>query len=350
MSLTQRALHLAYLAGMRSSYRQLAAGARDVRGAQDARLRHILARHAGSAYGRAWGLEALLAAPTAEARREGLRARAPLVTYDDLAPWVARVAAGEGDVLSCGPLKMLERSGGSTATNKLIPYNADLLAEFGAATNAWLYDLYRHRPALWGTKSYWSVSPAARAREVTAGGLPIGLEDDTEYFSPALRWALSRLLAAPGSLARAPDFETWRRETLRCLLEAEDLGLISVWNPTFLTLLMDHLVAHFDELARAVSPRRQRALARAAAGGGGFSARRVWPRLGLISCWGDGAAAGFLPALQARFPGVEVQPKGVLATEGALTAPLTGVGAALCVTSHFYEFLPVRADGQVGAG
>ena len=143
--------------------------------------------------------------------------------------------------------------------------------------------------------------------------------------------------------------EVWRQETLRHLLETEDLGFISVWNPTFLTLLMDHLVGHFDELARLVSPRRQRALARAVAGGRGFSAGRVWPRLGLISCWGDGAAEGFLPALRGYFPGVEVQPKGVLATEGALTVPLTGVGSALCVTSHFYEFLPVGAQGEVGA-
>jgi hypothetical protein len=65
----------------------------------------------------------------------------------------------------------------------------------------------------------------------------------------------------------------------------------------------------------------------------------VWPRLALISCWADGAASLALPQLEELFPGVEVQPKGLLATEGVVSFPLLGQPApVLAVRSHFFEF------------
>ncbi len=62
-----------------------------------------------------------------------------------------------------------------------------------------------------------------------------------------------------------------------------------------------------------------------------------WPRLRLISCWGDAQAASLLPDLQAAFPGVTIQPKGLLATEGVVTIPV-GASRPLAIRSHFFEF------------
>ena len=62
-----------------------------------------------------------------------------------------------------------------------------------------------------------------------------------------------------------------------------------------------------------------------------------WPKLGLVSCWGDAQAAAFLPDLQAAFPGVTIQPKGLLATEGVVTLPV-GDRYPLALRSHFFEF------------
>jgi hypothetical protein len=67
--------------------------------------------------------------------------------------------------------------------------------------------------------------------------------------------------------------------------------------------------------------------------------RQIWPRLALISCWADAAAAYFVPELRALFPGVEIQPKGLLATEGFVSLPLVGrPAAALALRCHFFEF------------
>jgi hypothetical protein len=69
--------------------------------------------------------------------------------------------------------------------------------------------------------------------------------------------------------------------------------------------------------------------------------RLAWPRLGLISCWADAAAAHCLGETRALFPGVEVQPKGLLATEGCVSLPLLGRPApVLALRSHFFEFQP----------
>jgi hypothetical protein len=178
-----------------------------------------------------------------------------------------------------------------------------------------MFDLFTHRPALLAGAQYWSISPSARPAEVTPGGLRVGIADDTEYLGPVARLALGRVLAVPASVARAPDLDCCRRQTLEHLMRCRNLRFVSVWNPSFLTLLVDGLPA-------------------------GTRPRDWWPGLRLISCWTSAASARFLPELRDRFPGVEIQGKGLLATEGVVSFPLVGRPApAPALTSHFLEFI-----------
>jgi hypothetical protein len=67
--------------------------------------------------------------------------------------------------------------------------------------------------------------------------------------------------------------------------------------------------------------------------------------LALLSCWTDAGAARALPGLRELFPAVEIQPKGLLATEGCVTFPLVGAAApVLAIRSHFFEFLEADDD------
>ena len=126
-------------------------------------------------------------------------------------------------------------------------------------------------------------------------------------------------MAVPGDVAATSDIEECWRRTLDSLMGCRDLRFISVWNPSFLTLLL-----------RRLPP--------------GAEPRALWPDLELISCWTSAAAARFVPELRALLPGVEIQGKGLMATEGALSYPLVGrPGAAPAITSHFLEF--VGEDG-----
>ncbi|HEU0298528.1 MAG TPA: GH3 auxin-responsive promoter family protein, partial [Longimicrobium sp.] len=75
----------------------------------------------------------------------------------------------------------------------------------------------------------------------------------------------------------------------------------------------------------------------------------VWPRLALVSCWADGHAARALEGMRRRFPRVEVQPKGLLATEGVVSIPLFRAEAPVAaVTSHYLEWVPDGDDRALG--
>jgi len=270
--------------------------------------------------------------------------RVPITRYDALAPYIARIAAGEDNVLSEAPVQLLERSGGSTGSaTKLIPFTAPLLADIARATNPWLADLYRRFPKMIGRPAYWSLSPVAQGDKRTSGGVPIGIEDDTAYFGPVRRFVIARSLAVPGCVARAPDIARWRHETLVHLVGCERLGFISVWSPTFLVVLLEALAAAPDAVLAALPKGRARVVAAALKERSG---QAIWPDLQAISCWADGPSAAFVPALGAWFPDVPIAPKGLFATEGVVSIPLGEGDPTLAITSHFLEFIDLATPSR----
>ncbi|MGZ6142345.1 MAG: GH3 family domain-containing protein [Myxococcales bacterium] len=332
------AVQAAYAATLGPAARRFARAVRDPAAAQARRLRLLVGANAATAYGRAHGF----AAATSIA---AFQDRVPIVGYDELEPWIERVARGEPGVLTAEPVRVLEPSSGSTARNKLIPYTAGLLDEISAGTHAWLLDLYQRCPGLRGTVSYWSISPATRRPSRTEGGIPIGFDDDTSYFNPLLAWALRQTLAVPPTVAHLPSatMDAWRWETARYLLDAAALGLISVWSPTFLSLLMRFVAEHFDALVTTLPAARAARLRAAVAREGRVTGEALWPQLALLSCWTDGASGQFMAELRRWFPRTSIQPKGLLATEGVVSIPLIGVeGAVAAVAGHFLEFLDLE--------
>lgn len=327
-------LQTALLASLLPKWTRFQRAAADPRRAQLNKLRGLLTANEDTAYGKEVGLFRISSVAD-------YQTRVPIVDYDELEPWIHRiVSAGEANVLTKAPVRMLEVSGGSTNTNKLIPYTDHLIADFSEAVGAWIFDLYRRIPTLWGTRSYWSMSPVTRGRRTTASGLPIGFEDDTEYLDPLSRWAQQQLQAVPSDVVHLPTMDLWRRVTLRHLLAARDLGLVSVWSPTFLTRLMQALEADLPRLLDEQSPARAEEIQRALDARGVLHGEAIWPHLALISCWCDGSSASFVGKLRRWFPRVTIQPKGLLATEGVVSFPLgKALDGVLAVSSHFLEFI-----------
>jgi hypothetical protein len=317
-------------------HRRFERAARQCEAAQAARLRELVRSNADTAYGRLHRFDTI-------ASVRDWQNRVPIAGYDELEPWVGRAAAGEPRVLTVAPVRVFERTGGSTAANKLVPYTDSLFEEFAAATAPWLYDLYASHPGLAGTTSYWSISPATRQPERTRGGIPVGLEDDTEYFGALERFALRQMMAVPPSVARIPDMDEWAVSTATHLVAAERLGLISVWHPSFFVLLLRRIEASLEGLLEDVpSPRRVAVLSRLEHATLGEA---LWPHLAVVSCWADGAARDAVPALQRSVPHARIQPKGLLATEGVVSFPLRiGESAAsvAAVAGHFLEFLDLE--------
>jgi hypothetical protein len=326
------ALNLAWALARTTSVRRFHAALKDPLATQQRWLSQFLSANAHTAYGRAHGYGRIRSISQ-------FRERVPVSNYETLTPWISRIERGEREVLTHEKVRVLERTSGSVAGPKHVPYTAGLLGDFGAATGPWLDDLSRAFPSLFTTRQYWSLSPVARDAEVTSGGVRIGLEDDTEYFDAATRFAMKRLFAVEGSVARLRELDLWRRKTLTQLLAAEDLGFISIWNPSFLTLLMEALRHDWPSYREALSPRRRDDIDARLERAGSFVGEALWPRLRVISCWTDAWAAQAVPGLRRFFPHTPFQGKGLLATEGVVSFPLWGQRAPVAaVTSHFLEF------------
>jgi len=135
--------------------------------------------------------------------------------------------------------------------------------------------------------------------------------------------------------------------------------------PRFLFVLLDTIKEYFDTLIRGIAEgviecpgsssgglpvalghgiqpmaARARELRRIGVGGGDVFVR-MWPRLRVVSCWTEGSAAMELERLRSLLPGCEIQPKGLLATEAAVSIPLgmrhTGVCAVLSSCLEFTD-------------
>lgn len=259
-----------------------------------------------------------------------------------LAPWIERIANGESGVLTSAPVLAFEETGGSSGGRKRIPYTAHGLQAFQRGLLPWLDDLFEHFPALAGGRFYWAISPACRASTSTSGGIPVGLGSDAAYFGAQTGMAVAQALAVPGEVGAISDVTVWRQQTLLHLLGCADLVMISVWSPAFLTELLRHAVAQRNELADALADAAalRAGMVRAALASNPPDWRRIWPQLQLISCWDQAGSHAPAQQLRATFPGVTVQGKGLLATEGMVTLPLCDYPwPVLALESGFFEFL-----------
>jgi hypothetical protein len=323
-------------------------------------LQSILSRNADTVFGRHYGFAGIRSP-------QEYQAAVPLGDYGDFEPYIARIAAGEEKVLTKEPVLLLEPTGGSSFASKLIPYTEGLREQFQKGLAPWIADLFLHLPSLIAGKSYWAITPAAGKKERTAGGIPIGFDDDSEYLGWAGRLFRS-VQAVPEEVKLIGNMESFWYVTLLFLLRSHDLALISIWNPTFLTILCDHLHSRWRQLADDIAagaltpplpldphlaerlsrrnppdPDRSKEVRAAFAADTAMPEihRALWPRLRVISCWRDAAASGPAAELAGLFPQAIIQGKGLLATEGFATLPLIGrAGCLPALCSHFFEFLP----------
>lgn len=326
---------------------------------QETVLRNLLAANRDTTFGKHHGFGSI-------ASPRDYQRRLPLSTYDSYASFIREIADGKNNVLTSGRVELLEPTSGTTAGEKLVPYTASLRAEFQRAIAAWVADVMGHCPAVRRGRAYWSISPPINRPRRTEGGVPIGFESDAAYLGRWQQRLVRQLLVMPPAVTSLTAVESFRYCTLFHLVVADDLALVSIWSPTFLTVLLSSLEAWGDRICDDLRRGRLSLPAGTDAGSaaevrlgprqrsrraeelrdiyrhGGLlheKLRQIWPQLALISCWADATAASYLPALQALFPTVTVQPKGLLSTEACVSFPLWGrPGAALALRSHFFEF------------
>ena len=273
--------------------------------------------------------------------------KVPLSVYEDYLEDIGKIKNGESNILTSGEVLLLEPSSGSTSASKLIPYTESLKAEFQKGLRPWIYDLYRNVPGIkWG-QSYWSVTPVVTRRVSTEDGVTIGFDDDKAYFSSLENKLFNLIFAVPSSVARANTMEEFYDQAALGLLNCPHLTLISIWNPTFFLLILEYIENNSTRLIEEITRRNRRRGAEIKLILADKAYAKLWKNLRVISCWADGHARVYAEKLEGIFPDVQIQPKGLLATEGFVSFPLSSAkGPVLSVQSHFFEFAAVD-DGNI---
>lgn len=267
-------------------------------------LSNLIRRSATTAFGKAHSFDQIRT-------YKDFAAVVPIRNYEGLEPWIDRIRRGEKSVLSHDPVQRLVPTSGTSGAAKLIPYTASLQHEFNNAVGPWMVDLFRSDPRLLSGSAYWSISPAIQDDRSDTSAVPIGFADDSEYLGRIRSTLVNWILTVPASVRLNTNIEQFQKETFSYLKLRSDLRLISIWHPSFLPLLLKHQPA---------------------------DPKQLWPALRLISCWTDAQAAGAAEELARQFPGVRIQPKGLIATEAIISIPFQD-HHPLAITSHFLEFL-----------
>lgn len=285
----------------------------NVRAVQNKKLKEIITGNRNTDFGNRFNFHKVM-------NIGDYRNNVPILNYEDYQEFIFNIMDGKQRVLTTDPVVMLEPTSGSTSPSKFIPYTEKLKKEFQKGIFPWLHDLLTNRPKIMSGSFYWSITPAMHMEEKTSGGIPIGFGDDGIYFTPKQQRLIAELSAVPFDVAKITDISEFKRKTLSHLVSNKDLSFISVWNPTFLSLLV-----------RSVD-----------------NPSGIWPNLSLISTWADGNAANYIREIKRIFPNTEIQPKGLIATEAFVSLPLLEYpGSALSINSHFFEFRSLDKPSDV---
>jgi hypothetical protein len=328
-------------AGIEPAWRRFEAALTEPELAQEGALAGIIAGMSLTRYGAEYGL-------SSGDDYSAFRMKVPIVDYSSLAPWINEQRATEERVLCVERVLFYEQTSGSSGAVKWIPYTRSLKRSFHRTFALWLRDLLVHGPDFETGRTWLSVSPFVARKTVSERGIPVGLDHDSDYIGGWLGGLLSSFWAVPASVRGIPQAEAFRDAVASHLLAAEDLEIISLWNPSMLTSFCEHIVARRETLLETQSRGRRSSLRSLLAAGDAEKVDwlSVWPKLKLLSCWDQAHAKDAAAQARRLLPGVLVQGKGHLATEAPVTIPLLERGLfAPLVDEVFYEF--EEANGAV---
>lgn len=289
----------------------------------------------------------------------------PLSQYEDYSTWFRKIKRRGDKILTEENFLQFHLTSGTSSNSKYIPFTKGLRNEFYAGLSPWLYNLSTTFPLINKGSQYWIISPESRNRNFQIGEISVGFDQDLSYFPlPAKILQYCKSFRQNRTIPKSSNNEYFYKQAL-WLLTQRDLSLISIWNPSFLILILEEIVKSKDGLIfdltkfskRSLSLKQKQNIITTIGLLSNFTSdskqtdwHSFWPELQIISCWGNGWAKNTFQFLKKLFPNVFIQPKGLLATEGLITFPLQITKASslnmvdapiqvLSINSHFFEFI-----------
>jgi hypothetical protein len=239
--------------------------------------------------------------------------------------WEAQ-RAGEA-AFARGPVRFVERTGGSRGPRKEVPIVDGTLRAFAAYARRHVGDVVRNLPGLRTGTTWVLTSPPALG--TPTGGAP----DDAAFLGRLAGWMWRRLTVDPLA-GRSMDAGTpWLDAVALGLARRPELEVMAVWHPSLLAVLLDRLAVRADELPAGTRRAAERG-----------DTEALWPNLRLVVAWGDAFASAPFDRLARRFPHARMQRRGLLATEGPVSVPQLGVADPV----PLWDVAFLEVEGQDG--
>ena len=322
-------------------------------------LADILARQAGTGFGRDHGFAGIRT--VADFRRQ-----VPISDYERLSPYIERVKAGETSALLADDrVRLFALTSGTTAARKFIPITDRYLRDLKRAWTMWGVRAYRdHRPR------YLPLRPIVQMvgdpdEFRTAAGIPCG--NLSGFTAGIQRRIVRRQYVVPPLVGKIKDATARYYVALRFSL-GKRVALFLSANPSTLVNLARTLNDYSDQLLRDLhngtldphldippnvraqlaaklhrDPAATRVLSRRADALGRLYPKDVWPDDStLIGCWTGGSMGPYLRQLPTYYGNPPIRDLGLVASEGRFTIPFADgtPSGVLDIGTHYFEFVP----------
>ncbi|HOV12733.1 MAG TPA: GH3 auxin-responsive promoter family protein, partial [Spirochaetota bacterium] len=224
-----------------------------------------------------------------------------------------------------------------------------------------------NEPNLFLSSHYWSISPKNDC-EITKSKIKVGFDSDSSYLGLLGEFISKNLFAVPEIFKSIRDIDDFEYLTLLFLVKNKHLGLISIWSPTFLTVLLSSLVKHYsqiiddiengeyknDDMDRALllkintylkKDKKRAEYLKTIDITKKSNTEKIWQNLKIISVWDDGSSKLFIKDLKEYFPNILIEGKGLLSTECVVSIPFGKSRVkTIAVNSHYFEFIDESND------
>lgn len=359
MSLLVRTLFEAFgPSTLREFRRQCAAPGKS----QQKLLTQLLRQNGDTEYGKVHGFTAI----------SGIRdfqRRVPIVSYEDLQPYIEKEMSGDTGQLTRRQPIFYAVTSGTTGASKYIPVTPESRTVKSKLVRLWLSAIFRDHPGIFAGRILQVASPEVEGQ--TASGVPFGSESGHAYRN--MPGTMKKMYSVPYETYEIKDYEA-KYYTLLRLAASDSISTIASVNPSSVLLLAKRLAGHTEhilrdirdgtlrtdldldpairrKLERGLRPDANRAsqLERSTRNtGGNLLPKGAWPDMEIIACWKGGTVGQYLEQFDDYFPaGVATRDLGYLSSENRGSVPLTDEGdsGVLAIATNFYEFFPEDASG-----
>lgn len=331
-------------------------------------LMKIIRNNSGTLYGKEHGFSNITST-------KDFRDHVPINQYNDLEPYVTKMANGEQNVLTSEEAFMFNLTSGTTAKPKYIPVTPSVKRHTLRLNHHWLYRALHDHPSFLKKANLTITSSAIEG--YTPASIPFGSMSGLIYKN--LKRPIKSCFVLPFIVSEIKNYKL-RYYAMSRLALGKDVSFVATPNPTTLLKLAEVGVEHQLEIIRSVhdgkllintefeispedmqivkaieftlraNPSRASFLESVLNDNGSLIPQHCWPSLKLIACWLGGSAGYQADKLLEYYGNVPKRDLGYLASEGCMTLPISDNTPAgvLALTSSYYEFIPEESTDVSG--